>query len=168
MAAVVSGCGTAFCLFGVIALRCDPDVKFQEFCTVCCFSDQRLFFRQFQFQLFGDIYADFLLNSLCILFGSDDTDKKIVSVTDVLQSAEICIHWIFAGDGFVYLIQFPDAFQKGLLFFLRLCLCQLPFESDSLCAQLMVFHIDGSLVPTVKPFLVFSHIFVELVEIDIG
>ena len=32
----------------------------------------------------------------------------------------------------------------------------------------MVFHIDGSLVPTVKPFLVFSHIFVELVEIDIG
>ena len=66
------------------------------------------------------------------------------------------------------LVQFPDAFQKGLLFFLRLRLCQLSFESDSLIAQLTVFHIDGSLVPTVKPFLVFGHILVELVEVDIG
>ena len=68
----------------------------------------------------------------------------------------------------MYLIQFPDAFQKGLLFFLGLRLCQLSFESDSLIAQLAVFHIDGSLVPTVKQFLVFGHMLVELVEIDIG
>ena len=66
------------------------------------------------------------------------------------------------------LVQFPDAVQNGLFFFLSFCLCQLPFESDSFIAQLSVFHINGSLVPTVKPFLKFCHIFVELIEIDIG
>ena len=55
-----------------------------------------------------------------------------------------------------------------MLFILGLCLCQLSFESDSLIAQLAVFHINGSLVPTVKPLLKLGHIFVELVEIDIG
>ena len=55
-----------------------------------------------------------------------------------------------------------------MLFFLGLCLCQLPFESDSFIAQFSVLHIDGSLVPTVKPFLEICHVLVELVEIDIG
>ena len=56
-----------------------------------------------------------------------------------------------------------DCFSSSVFAF-----CQLSFESDSLIAQLAVFHIDGSLVPTVKPFLKLCHIFVELVEIDIG
>ena len=32
-------------------------------------------------------------------------------ITDILQSAEICIHRVFTGDGLVNLVQLPDAFQ---------------------------------------------------------
>ena len=55
-----------------------------------------------------------------------------------------------------------------MLFFLGACFCQLFLESDSFVAQLQIFRVVGSLIPTVKPFLEFRHILVELVKVDVG
>ena len=62
VSAVVSGLSTFLGFLGMIALWCDPDVEVEKFRFVRRFGHQCFLVRQFQFQLFRDIFADFLFN----------------------------------------------------------------------------------------------------------
>ena len=147
-----------------------PLVIVQESCALGCISDFGLFCRQHKSQLFLEEYCQVLFEPLRVLPAANNSNQEVIGIADILQGLIADFPKRMRWEISLFCPHLPEYPRT---FFLFLCTQRIPdlivfglISEDSAC------HITMGWVHSpcwsAEFLLIFLHILIQLVQIDIG